>query len=314
MFRLLWVIVTTLPCLFIRRADLVIEVLAPRQQLATVRSRRRPVIGLPDRLFWVFLRQVWGRWSEALVVVKPETVIGWHRAGFKLFRRWRSKRARRAGRPPAGREIQDLVKRMGRENGWGATRIHGELQKLGFDVSERTVSRYLRRHRRRPESRQSWLTFLRNHREVIVAMDFFVVPTATFRVRYVWFAIRHARREILHWSVTENPNSSWVVQQLRDGFPYDEAGRVKYLVFDRDSTFSAEVVSAAKSMGLKPKRTSYRARGRTGWPKDSWGRYGASCSTTSSLSTTSISGACSASTSSTITATGRISGTRRTRR
>ena len=112
MFRLLWVIVTTLPFLFIRRADLVIEVLALRQQLATVRSRRRPVIGLPDRLFWVFLRQVWARWSEALVVVKPETVIGWHRAGFKLFWRWRSKRARRAGRPPAGREIQDLVSRV----------------------------------------------------------------------------------------------------------------------------------------------------------------------------------------------------------
>ena len=95
-------------------------------------------------------------------------------------------------------------------------------------------------------------------------MDFFVVPTATFRVLYVWFAIRHARREILHWSVTENPNSSWVVQQLRDGFPYDEAGRVKYLVFDRDSTFSAEVVSAAKSMGLKPKRTSYQSPWQNG--------------------------------------------------
>ena len=120
---------------------------------------------------------------------------------------------------------------MARENGWGATRIHGELQKLGFDVSERTVSRYLTRDRRRPENRQSWLTFLRNHREAIVGMDFFVVPTASFRVLYVWFAIRHARREVVHWGATENPTSAWVVQQLREAFPYDRAG-AKYLVLD----------------------------------------------------------------------------------
>ncbi len=141
---------------------------------------------------------------------------------------------------------------MARENGWGAPRIHGELQKLGFRVSERTVSRYMRRLRRSPERGQSWLTFLRNHREVIVAMDFFTVPTATFRVLYVWFAIRHSRREIVHCSVTESPTSPWVVQQLREAFPFDDAGgRSRYLVLDRDTIFSAAVVTRDRVDGAR---------------------------------------------------------------
>ena len=149
---------------------------------------------------------------------------------------------------------------MARENGWGAPRIHGELLKLGFRVSERTVSRYMRRLGRSPERRQSWFTFLRNHREVIVAMDFFAVPTATFRVLYVWFAIRHSRREIVHWSVTASPTAAWVVQQLREAFPFDGGGsRSRYLVLDRDAIFSAAVVAAIASMGLEPTRTSYQS-------------------------------------------------------
>ncbi len=154
---------------------------------------------------------------------------------------------------------------MANENGWGAPRIHGELVKLGFRVSERTVSRYMRQHRRRPERRQNWLTFLRNHREVIVAMDFFVVPTATFRLLYVWFAIRHSRREIVHWCVTESPTAPWVVQQLREAFPFDEAGRgSRYLVFDRDTIFSSEVVAAVASMAIEPTRTSYQSPWQNG--------------------------------------------------
>jgi len=164
-----------------------------------------------------------------------------------------------------GRQVQDLVRRMANENGWGAPRIHGELVKLGFRVSERTVSRYMRQHRRRPERRQNWLTFLRNHREVIVAMDFFVVPTATFRLLYVWFAIRHSRREIVHWCVTESPTAPWVVQQLREAFPFDEASRgSRYLVFDRDTISSAEVVAAVASMAIEPTRTSYQSPWQNG--------------------------------------------------
>jgi putative transposase len=125
--------------------------------------------------------------------------------------------------------------------------------------------RYMRQHRHRPERRQNWLTFLWNHREVIVAMDFFVVPTATFRLLYVWFAIRHFRREIVHWCVTESPTAPWVVQQLREAFPFDEAGRgSRYLVFDRDTIFSAEVVAVVASMAIEPTRTSYQSPWQNG--------------------------------------------------
>ena len=265
MIRLLWAIIVALSSGFRSRRGLMLENLAPRQQLSTVLQMRRSRIGLVDRAFWVVLRGVWARWSDAVVIVKPETVIGWHRSGFALYWRWLSKRKRSPGRTAVGREVRDLVRRMARENGWGAPRIHGELLKLGFMVSERTVSRFMRKHGRSPERRQSWLTFLRNHREVIVAMDFFTVPTATFRVLYVWFAIRHSRREIVHWSVTESPMSPWVVQQLRDAFPFDDAvGRSRYLVLDRDTIFSAAVVAAIASMGLEPTRTSYQSPWQNG--------------------------------------------------
>jgi len=151
---------------------------------------------------------------------------------------------------------------MAIENSWGAPRVHGELRMLGFDVSERTVSRYLRGLRRRPEARQSWLAFLRNHRELIAAMDLFVVCTATFRLLYILFVIRHGRRQIVHFNVTEHPTAAWVVQQVREAFPFDTAP--KDLVFDRDSIFSAQVVGAVKAVGAEPTRTSYRAPWQNG--------------------------------------------------
>jgi len=183
---------------FRSRRDLLLENLALRQQLATLVPRRRPLIRPADRAFWVALRRMWSGWADALVIVKPETVIRWHRAGFRLYWRWLSRRDKRGGRPAVDREVRDLIRRMATENRWRAPRIHGELLGLGFMVSERSVSRYLCTLLRRPECRQSWMTFLRNHREVIAAMDFLTVPTATFRIFYVLFVIRHHRREILH--------------------------------------------------------------------------------------------------------------------
>jgi len=265
MIRLLWATIAALSSVFRSRRDLMLENLALRQQLATVLQKRRPRIGPVDRVFWVVLGRVWARWSDAVAIVRPETVVGWHRVGFALYWRWLSRRRGSPGRAGVGREVQELVRRMARENGWGAPRIHGELLKLGFRVSERTVSRHLRRYRCPPERRQSWLTFLRNHREVIVAMDFFTVPTATFRVLYVWFAIKHSRREILHWSVTERPTAPWVIQQLRETFPFDDAGgRSRYLVHDRDTIFSPAVVAAVASMGLESTRTSYQSPWQNG--------------------------------------------------
>ena len=198
------------------RGEVALEVLALRQQLAVLKRKRpRPVLSDLDRFFWTTLRSVWSRWTDVLVIVKPETVVGWHRAGFRLYWRWRSRT--RGGRPKITDEIRALIHRMAEENaGWGAPKIHGELLKLGFAVSERTVARYLRRIRRRGDPGKKWLAFLNNHREVIVAFDFFSVPTVTFQSLYCFFVIEHARRRILHFNLTRYPSVEWVLQQTSE--------------------------------------------------------------------------------------------------
>jgi putative transposase len=263
MLRIFWNILRALASAVRSRRELLQENLALRQQLAAFKARgKQPRIRAADRTFWLVLRRLWSRWGNALVIVKPDTVVRWHRAGFNFYWNWISRRGARLGRPPVDAEIRDLVRKMATDNGWGAPRVHGELRMLGFEVTERTVSRYLHGLRRRPEARQSWLTFLRNHREVIASMDLFVVCTATFRLLYVLFVIRHGRREIAHFNVTQHPTAAWVAQQIRETFPFDPAPNC--LVFDRDSTFSAEVVAAVKVVGAKPTRTSYRAPWQNG--------------------------------------------------
>ena len=240
--------------LFRSRRDAALEIIALRQQLAVLKRKRpRPRLNRFDRLFWVAMSRAWKRWTEVLVVVKPETVIGWHRSGFRLFWRWRSRS--RGGRPRTTAEIRALIRRLAQENPrWGAPKIHGELQKLGFAISETTVARYLRSIRRRGDAGQSWRTFLTNHREVIVAFDFFTVSTVTFKLLYCFFVVEHGRRRILHSNVTAHPNVEWVVQQLREAFP--EAVPYRYVIFDRDAKFNADVLAFLKATGLEPKRTS----------------------------------------------------------
>ena len=145
---------------------------------------------------------------------------------------------------------------------WGAPRIHGELVMLGFDISERTVLRWMRRAPRNPEPAKRWAAFLSNHREAIAAMDFFTVPTLTFGVLYCFFVMAHDRRRILQIGVTKHPTSAWVIQQLREAFPYDSAPG--YLIFDRGSSFNAEMIDAVKTFGIQPKRTSYRSPWQNG--------------------------------------------------
>ena len=257
MLRLILLLFGALRSAFRCRADLALENIALRQQLTAFSAGgRRPKVTDADRWFWIALRRCWSRWSEVLLFVKPETVIRWHRAGFRRYWTWISRR-RRPGRPTIDPAIRDLIRRMATEIAtWGAPRIHGELRMLGFDVSERTVSRYLPRRPPQPEAVQRWLTFLRNHSDTIAAMDFFVVPTATFRLLYVWFVIGHGRRRILHFDVTANPSAAWVIQQLREAFPFGTAPR--HLIFDRDSLFSAHVVSTVKSFGIDPTRTAWK--------------------------------------------------------
>jgi putative transposase len=262
MFDLLLALVAAGRFFFRSRAYTALEILALRQQVAVLKRKHpRPAVNRMDRVLWIWLRRVWPRWKDALVIVKPETVIGWHRAGFRRYWRWRSRP--HCGRPGIAEEIRTVIRRMARENaGWGAPKIHGELLKLGFVVSERTVARYLRRLRRRADPDKRWLTFLANHREAIVAMDFFAVPTLTFQLLYCFFVIEHGRRRILHFNVTSRPTSEWVVQQLREAFP--EAGPYRYVILDRDSKFNADVIQFLKSTGLTPKRTSVQAPWQNG--------------------------------------------------
>jgi putative transposase len=159
--------------------------------------------------------------------------------------------------------LRELIFRVVAENPtWGAPRIHRELIMLGFDVSERTVLRWMRRAPRNPEPAKQWATFLSNHREAIAAMDFFTVLTLTFGVLYCFFVISHDRRRILHCNVTRHPNSAWVMQQLREAFPYDSYPR--YLIFDRATNFNEEVVGLVESLGIQPKRTSFRSPWQNG--------------------------------------------------
>jgi hypothetical protein len=255
-------ILDALQVCFRSRRDLALEILALRQQVAVLKRKRpRPKLNSFDRLFWTTLRRVWSRWEEVLLIVKPETVVGWHRAAFRFYWRWRSRP--RGGRPKITSEIRALIRRMAEDNaGWGAPKIHGEILKLGLEVSERTAARYLRRIRRRGDPGKRWLAFLANHREVIVALDFFTVPTVTFQLLYCFFVIDHGRRRILHCNVTRHPTAEWVVQQLRETFP--EAGPYRYVILDRDSKFDADVITLLKATGLKPKRTSIQAPWQNG--------------------------------------------------
>jgi transposase InsO family protein len=161
------------------------------------------------------------------------------------------------------RELRELIFRMMAENPtWGAPRIHGELKMLDFDISERTVLRWMRKVPRNPEPARRWAAFLSNHREAIAAMDFFTVPTLTFGMLYCFFVISHDRRRILHFGVTKHPTSAWVSQQLREAFPYDSTA--KYLIFDRATNFGEEVVNTIKCFGIQPKRTSFRSPWQNG--------------------------------------------------
>jgi len=243
--------------LFQTRANLLIENIALRQQLAVLKKDNpRPRLSQFDRFFWVLLHRIWTKWSEPLIIVKPETVVGWHRKGFKLFWTRKSKK-KDLGRPRIDKEVRELILRMAFENpGWGAPRIHGELLKLGLDVSERTVSRYMPKRPPSEDQLRKWKVFLKLHAQGIAAMDFFTVPTVTFKMLYVWFVVHHASRKILHFNISYHPHSAWVIQNLKEAFPWNESP--EYLIFDRDSKFSRAVVQTIKSFDIKPVRTAYR--------------------------------------------------------
>jgi hypothetical protein len=238
------------------RAALHLEVLALRHQLQVLERSRPGRLRLTkaDRWLWAWLSRTWRSWRTALVIVKPETVIAWHRQGFRLFWTWRSRR--HFGRPPVASDVRTLIRKMAHANPlWGAPRIHGELIKLGVDVSQATVAKYIGRRDAPPPS-QTWKTFLANHLQQIAAADFFVVPTATCRLLFVLVILSQERRRVAHVAVTDHPTAAWTAQQLREAFSWNEVPR--YLVHDRDSAFHAWTTTAA-ALGIEEVLTTLRS-------------------------------------------------------
>ena len=227
-----------------------IENAALRMQIAAFqRKRKRPLLTTLDRLFWISLRSVWSDWRRPLLYVQPDTVVRWQRERFRKFwTRLSNPQRRRRGRPGTPQELRRLIEQMATANPlWRAPRIHGELQMLGIAISERTVSRILRRVRRPPN--QTWKTFLHNHVGQMVSIDFFTVPTITMRVLFVLIVLEHDRRKVLHFNVTEHPTGAWMAQQIVEAFADREAAQ--FLVRDRDSRYSAEVQLRIKSLGIQ---------------------------------------------------------------
>jgi putative transposase len=239
------------------RADLVIENLALRQQLAVLqRNSKRPRLRHLDRAFWLLLSRIWSRFADVLVIVSPDTIVRWHRRGFRLFWRWKS-RPRKPKKGEVTPEIKKLIRQMAESNvGWGAPRIHGELLKLGFVISERSVSRFMPKETGKPPS-QTWRTFLDNHLDSLASVDFFAVPTATFRVLLVFFVLRHDRRRVVHFNITEFPSAAWTAQQIIEAFPEDTAPT--HMTRDRDGIYGEHFRGRVGGMGIEEVLTAPRS-------------------------------------------------------
>jgi putative transposase len=227
------------------RASVELENLALRHQLHVLRRQRPGRLRLItiDRLLWVWLYRLWPRCLDTMVLVKPATVVQWHRQGFRLFWRWRS----RSGRPSVDRELRDLIRQMSVANPlWGAPRIHGELLKLGIEISQATVAKYMVRRRGRPSP--TWRSFLRNQAAGIAAIDMFVVASASFRLLYVMIILAHDRRKIVRFDVTRYPTAGWLARQVTDAFPWETAPR--YLLRDRDASYGQDFRKQVDAMGI----------------------------------------------------------------
>jgi transposase InsO family protein len=230
------------------RAQLALENAALRHQLAVLkRSVSRPKIEDSDRMIWIMFRRMLREWKEALIFVKPDTVVRWHRKGFAHY--WKRKSRSKPGRPPIGMSVIHLIRRMSEENPtWGAPKITDELALLGHEVGVTTVAKYMVRHRE-TEPSQTWRTFIQNHLHETAACDFFTVPTVTFKVLYCLVVLSLDRRRILHINVTNHPTAAWTARQLLEAFPGD-VPTPRFLMRDRDGSYGWEVWRAVKSLGI----------------------------------------------------------------
>src|SRR5258707_10784408 len=258
-YSLVW---SVLVLLFRSRVSLEAEILILRHQLNIQRRHvpKRVAFSAMDRLIFVGLYRLVPNTVKALTIVKPDTVIRWHRAGFRSYWRWKSRH--RCGRPIVSLEIRRLIREMSVANPlWGAPRIHGELLKLGVDVGQTSVAKYMARWRAPPS--QGWKTFLRNHAEGIAAMDLFVVPTISFRLLHGLLIVGHGRRQILWLEVTTNPTAEWIANQLTEACGWEQSPR--YLLRDPDRSYGRSFVRRLRSMGIRDRPTSPRSPWQNGY-------------------------------------------------
>jgi transposase InsO family protein len=227
-----------------------------RHQVNILRRRAAGRLRLSnvDRLVFVWLYRLCPAVVDTVAIVRPETLIRWHRQGFRAFWRWKSRS--RAGRPAVSEEIRELIREMSRANClWGAPRIHGELLKLGIEIAQSTVAKYMIKRPRRPG--QSWTTFLRNHADGIAAADLFVVPTIGFKLLYGLVILGHGRRRLIHYAVTAHPTAEWIAQQIVEAFPWDQAP--EYLLRDRDSAYGEVMKRRLRGLGIRDRPIAPRS-------------------------------------------------------
>nr|WP_244500077.1 hypothetical protein [Methyloceanibacter superfactus] len=253
MLELLRFVLALLAAPFKSRRRLEAETAVLRHQLIILRRKVPGQVRLTngDRWFLVQLYQLFPSVLQALIVIRPETLVRWHRAGFRGYWRWKS--GSRGGRPKIESDLRALIKKMSIENPlWGAPRIHGELLKLGFEVAQSSVAKYMVKRRGPPS--QGWRTFLRNHAPDIAAMDLFVVPTISFNLLYALVIVRIDRRELVWVNVTTNPTAEWIARQLTEAFPWDDVPQ--YLIRDRDRIYGTIVTRRLRAMGIRDKPTA----------------------------------------------------------
>ena len=253
MIGLLCFVVAVLASAFQSKIRLEAENATLRHQLVVLRRKLKGRARLTnnDRWFFVQLYRWFPSILSVLMIIRPETLVRWHRAGFRRYWRWKS--CRREGRPPIEAELRALIRQMSRENLlWGAPRIHGELLKLGFELAQSSVAKYMVKHRGPPS--QGWRTFLQNHAPDIAAMDLFVVPTIGFKLLYGLMIVRLDRRDLVWINVTTNPTAEWVARQITEAFPWDEAPR--YMIRDRGRIYGAVVRRRLRAMGIRDRPTA----------------------------------------------------------
>jgi len=246
---------------FKTKARLEAEIIMLRHQLNVLRRRvpSKPKLAMADRLLFVWLYRLFPSVLNAIAIVRPETIIRWHRTGFRLYWRWKSRA--RGGRPKVPMEIRRLIREMSLANRlWGAPRIHGELLKLGIEVAQSTVAKYMAKNGRGRS--QTWKAFLHNHAAGIAAMDFLVVPTIGFKLLFVLVILRHQRRRLISLTVTINPTAEWIAHQITDAFPWNEAPA--HLIRDRDASYGNAVTRRLAAMGIRDHPTAVRSPWQNG--------------------------------------------------